>query len=230
MVDGRAAASRPPARRQVRRRARRRAVRGDGGARSRATRRRRWSRVQTLEVDRERARFSTWYELFPRSWGGFKGVTEQLPQLAELGFDVLYLPPVHPIGETNRKGRNNAVTAGQDDPGSPWAIGHHGIGGHEALHPELGTMDEFEALIAARRASTAWTSRSTSPSSARADHPWLTEHPEWFNRRPDGTLKYAENPPKKYQDIYNVNWNTRRLARALGRAATSHPRLGRRAA
>ena len=160
-----------------------------------------------VEVDRERARFSTWYELFPRSWGGLQGVTEQLPRLKELGFDVLYLPPVHPIGKTNRKGRNNALVAGPEDPGSPWAIGLHGVGGHEALHPELGTLEDFTALTA-RAAELGMDVALDFAVQCSADHPWLTEHPEWFNRRPDGTLKYAENPPKKYQDIYNVNWNT----------------------
>jgi starch synthase (maltosyl-transferring) len=161
---------------------------------------------QTLEVDRERARFSTWYELFPRSWGGFAGVTAQLPRLTELGFDVLYLPPVHPIGETNRKGRNNALVAGKGDPGSPWAIGHHAHGGHDALHPDLGSMEEFERMVAVAREHGIDVALDFAIQCS-ADHPWLTEHPEWFNRRPDGTLKYAENPPKKYQDIYNVNWN-----------------------
>jgi starch synthase (maltosyl-transferring) len=161
----------------------------------------------TVEVDRERARFSTWYELFPRSWGGLAGVTDQLPQLSELGFDVVYLPPVHPIGETNRKGRNNALLARPGDPGSPWAIGHHALGGHEALHPDLGTMQDFEALTARARELDMDVALDFAIQCS-ADHPWLTEHPDWFNRRPDGTLKYAENPPKKYQDIYNVNWNT----------------------
>src|SRR5207249_5420528 len=95
-----------------------------------------------LDVDRELARFGSWYELFPRSWGGFKGVERELPRLAELGFDVLYLPPIHPIGRTNRKGRNNSLNAGPDDPGSPWAIGLHGVGGHTAIHPDLGTDED----------------------------------------------------------------------------------------
>jgi len=159
-----------------------------------------------LEVDRVRARFSTWYELFPRSWGGFAGVTEQIPKLAEMGFDVLYLPPVHPIGSKNRKGRNNAVTAGPEDPGSPWAIGHHAHGGHDALHPDLGSMEEFERMVAVAREHGIDVALDFAIQCS-ADHPWLAEHPEWFNHRPDGTLKYAENPPKKYQDIYNVNWN-----------------------
>jgi starch synthase (maltosyl-transferring) len=159
-----------------------------------------------IRVDRERGRFSTWYELFPRSWGGFKGVEEQLPRLAELGFDVLYLPPIHPIGRKNRKGRNNTLLAQPGDPGSPWAIGDE-TGGHAAIHRELGSMEDFDALVQAARANGVQIALDFAIQ-ASADHPWLAEHPEWFNRRPDGTLKYAENPPKKYQDIYNVNWDT----------------------
>ncbi len=169
-----------------------------------------------LDVDRTRAQFGSWYELFPRSWGGFDGVREQLPRLAELGFDVLYLPPIHPIGRTNRKGANNALVAGADDPGSPWAIGD-ATGGHDAIHPDLGTLDDFDALVAeGRRVGVEICLDFAIQCSA--DHPWLTDHPEWFNRRPDGTLKYAENPPKKYQDIYNVNWQSedwRQLWQAL---------------
>jgi starch synthase (maltosyl-transferring) len=158
-----------------------------------------------IRVDRERGRFSTWYELFPRSWGGFTGVERELPRLAELGFDVLYLPPIHPIGRKNRKGRNNTLNAGPDDPGSPWAIGA-AEGGHDAIHPELGTDEEFRHLVAAAGEHGIEVALDLALQCS-ADHPWLTEHPEWFNRRPDGTLKYAENPPKKYQDIYNVNWD-----------------------
>ncbi len=159
-----------------------------------------------LEVDRELARFGAWYELFPRSWGGFAGVEQLLPRFAELGFDVLYLPPVHPIGTTNRKGRNNALEARAGDPGSPWAIG--GVeGGHTAINSELGTEAEFERLVSRAREHGIEIALDyaiqTSP-----DHPWLAEHPEWFHRRPDGTLKYAENPPKRYQDIYNVNFDS----------------------
>jgi starch synthase (maltosyl-transferring) len=157
-------------------------------------------------VDRERARFGSWYELFPRSFGGLSGVAEQLPRLKELGFDVVYLPPIHPIGQRNRKGRNNALVAGPEDPGSPWAIGS-GQGGHKDIHPELGTIEDFDALTAAARELDMDIALDFAIQCS-ADHPWLTEHPEWFNRRPDGTLKYAENPPKKYQDIYNVNWDT----------------------
>jgi starch synthase (maltosyl-transferring) len=158
-----------------------------------------------LDVDRELARFGSWYELFPRSWGGFKGTAEAVPQIAALGFDVLYLTPIHPIGETNRKGANNALTAGPDDPGSPWAIGLKGVGGHEAVHPDLGTLEDFAALVHTATAHDIDIAIDFAIQCS-ADHPWLTEHPEWFHRRPDGSLKYAENPPKKYQDIYNVNF------------------------
>ncbi len=158
-----------------------------------------------LDVDRELARFGSWYELFPRSWGGFKGTAEAIPQIAALGFDVLYLTPIHPIGETNRKGANNALTAGPGDPGSPWAIGLQGVGGHEAVHPDLGTLDDFTALVHTATAHDIDIAIDFAIQCS-ADHPWLTEHPEWFHRRPDGSLKYAENPPKKYQDIYNVNF------------------------
>ncbi|MFP5363322.1 MAG: maltotransferase domain-containing protein, partial [Thermoleophilia bacterium] len=162
-------------------------------------------RTLHVDVDPVKARFGTWYELFPRSWGGLRGVTEQLPELARLGFDVLYLPPVHPIGVTNRKGANNSLRAGADDPGSPWAIGD-ASGGHDALHPGLGTMEDFDTMVGVAREQGIDVALDFAIQCS-ADHPWLSEHPEWFNRRPDGTLKYAENPPKKYQDIYNVNWN-----------------------
>jgi starch synthase (maltosyl-transferring) len=159
-----------------------------------------------LEVDRERARFSSWYELFPRSWGGLKAVEEQIPAIADLGFDVLYFPPIHPIGRKNRKGRNNSLVAGPDDPGSPYAIGAV-EGGHDAVHPELGTMDDLKALCATAHEHGMDVALDIALN-ASADHPWLTEHAEWFLQRPDGTIKYAENPPKKYQDIYNFNWDT----------------------
>jgi starch synthase (maltosyl-transferring) len=162
--------------------------------------------AQPVDVDRLRARFGSWYEMVPRSWGGLAGVQRQLSRLAELGFDVVYLPPIHPIGLTNRKGRDNALTAGPGDPGSPWAIG--GVdGGHDAIAPELGTIEDLQALTRAAAAHEIDIALDFAIQCS-ADHPWLTEHPEWFHRRPDGTLKYAENPPKRYQDIYNVNWDS----------------------
>ena len=159
-----------------------------------------------VDADRERARFGAWYELFPRSWGGFAGVEQALPELAKLGFDVVYLPPIHPIGVTNRKGRNNGPAAGPDDPGSPWAIGS-GQGGHTAIDPGLGTIDDFARLVAAAGTHGLEIALDFAIQCS-PDHPWLSEHPEWFHRRPDGTLKYAENPPKRYQDIYNVNFDS----------------------
>jgi len=164
--------------------------------------------VRTLEVDadRGRARFGSWYELFPRSWGGFRGVEGVLPELANLGFDVVYLPPIHPIGVTNRKGRNNSLAAGSDDPGSPWAIGSE-LGGHTAVDPGLGTVEDFARLVAAGRKHGVEIALDFAIQCS-PDHPWLRDHPEWFHRRPDGTLKYAENPPKRYQDIYNVNFDS----------------------
>jgi starch synthase (maltosyl-transferring) len=159
-----------------------------------------------VDVDRELARFGAWYELFPRSWGGFEGVAEVLPELAGLGFDVVYLPPIHPIGRTNRKGRNNKLVAEPDDVGSPWAIGSE-QGGHDALNPELGTWKDFDAMVAAAKKAGVEIALDFAIQCS-PDHPWLKDHPDWFNRRPDGTLKYAENPPKKYQDIYNVNFDS----------------------
>jgi starch synthase (maltosyl-transferring) len=157
-----------------------------------------------LIVDRERASFGSWYELFPRSFGGFAGVEEQLPRLAELGFDVVYFPPIHPIGRTLRKGRNNTLEAGPGDPGSPWAIGA-AEGGHEAVAPELGTVTDLERLVASAAGYGIEIALDLALQCS-PDHPWLTEHPEWFQHRPDGTLKYAENPPKRYQDIYNLSF------------------------
>jgi starch synthase (maltosyl-transferring) len=159
-----------------------------------------------VDVDRVRARFGAWYELFPRSFGGFAGVTRLLPELAELGFDVVYLPPIHPIGVTNRKGRNNTLGPGPDDPGSPWAIGGPG-GGHEAIHPDLGTLEDFDRMVV-RAAELELEIALDFAIQVSPDHPWLTEHPDWFQRRPDGTIKYAENPPKTYQDIHNVDWES----------------------
>jgi starch synthase (maltosyl-transferring) len=165
-----------------------------------------WSQTYDVDVDRPLARFGSWFELFPRSWGGFEGVRGQLPRLAELGFDVLYLPPIHPIGHTNRKGRNNAERAGPDDVGSPWAIGNE-HGGHDAIEPTLGSEDDFRRLVAEAKEHGIEIALDFAIQMS-PDHPWLKQHPEWFNRRPDGTLKYAENPPKRYQDIYNVNWES----------------------
>ncbi len=163
------------------------------------------SPVYAVDVDRELARFGSWYELFPRSWGGFRGVAKVLPELAGLGFDVVYLPPIHPIGRTNRKGKNNALTAGPGDPGSPWAIGSE-EGGHDAVDPELGTIEDFDRLVERAREAGIEICLDFAIQCS-PDHPWVKEHPEWFHRRPDGTLKYAENPPKTYQDIYNVNFD-----------------------
>jgi len=165
-----------------------------------------WSPTYEIDVDRVLARFGSWYELFPRSWGGFEGVRAQLPKLSELGFDVVYLPPIHPIGSTNRKGKNNALKAGKNDPGSPWAIGSE-LGGHEAIDPDLGTVAQFERLVADAKKLGIEIALDFAIQCS-PDHPWLKEHPDWFHRRPDGTLKYAENPPKKYQDIYNVNFDS----------------------
>jgi starch synthase (maltosyl-transferring) len=156
--------------------------------------------VLGVVVERERVRFSGWYELFPRSFGTLADVTRMLPYVAELGFDILYLPPVHPIGRQFRKGPNNSLTAGPNDPGSPWAIGGP-EGGHEALHPELGTLADFARLVA-RAGELGIDVALDIAFQASPDHPWVKEHPDWFVRRADGTLQYAENPPKKYQDVY----------------------------
>ena len=162
------------------------------------------ARPLPLAVDPELARVGTWYELFPRSWGGLKGVEKILPDLAALGFDVVYLPPIHPIGSAQRKGHNNSLVAGPGDPGSPWAIGGP-EGGHTAVHPELGTLADLERLAARARERGVEIALDLAIQCS-PDHTWLTEHPEWFYRRPDGTLKHAENPPKQYQDIYNLNF------------------------
>jgi starch synthase (maltosyl-transferring) len=165
-----------------------------------------WSATYSVDADRELARFGSWYELFPRSWGGFAGARELLPRFAELGFDVLYLPPIHPIGKTNRKGRNNAERAEPGDVGSPWAIGSED-GGHDAIDPSLGTEQELRTLVAEAKELGIEIALDFAIQCS-PDHPWLKEHPEWFHRRPDGTLKYAENPPKRYQDIYNVDFGS----------------------
>ena len=166
-----------------------------------------------ITVDRERARFSTWYELFPRSaspqagvHGSFEDVDERLDEIAGMGFDILYLPPIHPIGRDKRKGKNNSVAAQPDDVGSPWAIGAK-EGGHTAIHPHLGTHSDFRHLLMAARARGMEVALDIAFQCA-PDHPWVAEHPEWFRKRPDGTIQYAENPPKKYQDIYPLDFET----------------------
>ena len=166
-----------------------------------------------LWVDRERARYSTWYELFPRSVspdptrpGTFADVKALLPDIAAMGFDVLYLPPIHPIGSAFRKGRNNSTVCTPDDPGSPWAIGSK-EGGHKAIHPELGTLRDFDSLIVATEAHGMELALDIA-FQCSPDHPWVTEHPDWFVIRPDGSIQYAENPPKKYQDIYPLNFES----------------------
>jgi starch synthase (maltosyl-transferring) len=151
------------------------------------------------------AAFGAWYELFPRSFGGFDGVRAALPEIADLGFDVVYLPPIHPIGTTNRKGRNNALAASTEDPGSPWAIGG-AEGGHKAVHPELGSLADFDRLVERARELGLEIALDFAVQCS-PDHPWLQKHPEWFAWRPDGSVKYAENPPKRYQDIVNVDFD-----------------------
>lgn len=170
---------------------------------------------KTLEVyvDRYKARFSTWYEFFPRSaseepgkHGTFKDCERLLPRVAAMGFDTLYFPPIHPIGEVNRKGRNNATNAEPGDSGVPWGIGSK-HGGHKAIHPELGTEQDFKNLINHAESLGIEVAMDLAFQAA-PDHPYLTEHPTWFRKRPDGTMQYAENPPKKYQDIVNFYWET----------------------
>ncbi|MGH9179063.1 MAG: alpha-1,4-glucan--maltose-1-phosphate maltosyltransferase [Acidimicrobiales bacterium] len=157
-----------------------------------------------LWVDRERALVGAWYELFPRSEGGFGGTIARLPAVAEMGFDIVYLAPLHPIGHTFRKGPNNVAEAGPDDVGSPWAIGGP-EGGHTAIHPDLGTAEDFDALVRATQEHGMEIALDYALQCS-PDHPWVEEHPEWFHHRPDGTIAYAENPPKKYQDIYPINF------------------------
>ncbi|MGZ5416489.1 MAG: alpha-1,4-glucan--maltose-1-phosphate maltosyltransferase [Nocardioides sp.] len=169
-------------------------------------------------ADRERALFGSWYEFFPRSEGAyvdtrtgkvvsgtFRTAAERLEAVAAMGFDIIYLPPIHPIGEVNRKGPNNTLTPGPEDPGSPWAIGSKD-GGHDAVHPDLGTLKDFDAFV--KRAHEVGLEVALDLAlQAAPDHPWVKSHPEWFTTRVDGTIAYAENPPKKYQDIYPVNFD-----------------------
>jgi starch synthase (maltosyl-transferring) len=165
-----------------------------------------------LQVDRERARFAAWYEFFPRSGqtpgrsATFKDAEAQLERAADMGFDVVYLPPIHPIGRAFRKGRNNALTAAPGEPGSPWAIGGP-EGGHDAVHPDLGTIEDFDHFVEAARGLGLDVALDFAIQCS-PDHPYVKQHPEWFFHRPDGTIKYAENPPKKYQDVYPVNFHT----------------------
>jgi starch synthase (maltosyl-transferring) len=167
--------------------------------------------VYPLTVDRREARFSSWYELFPRSQSPYEGthgtlldVIGRLPAIRDMGFDTLYFPPIHPIGTTNRKGRNNALSAGPDDPGSPYAIGSSD-GGHDAVHPLLGTLDDFRELLRAAREHGLEIALDFAIQCS-PDHPWLKEHPDWFDWRADGSLRYAENPPKRYEDIVNPDF------------------------
>ncbi|MCJ1706659.1 alpha-1,4-glucan--maltose-1-phosphate maltosyltransferase [Microbacterium sp. VKM Ac-2923] len=170
-----------------------------------------------LLVERERAGVGAWYEFFPRSEGAtraedgsvvsgtFRTAVDRLPGVADMGFDVLYLPPIHPIGETNRKGPNNTLVTQPGDPGSPWAIGG-AAGGHDTVHPDLGTLEDFRAFVAAARENGIEVALDLALQ-ASPDHPWVAEHPEWFTTLPDGSIAFAENPPKKYQDIYPVNFD-----------------------
>ncbi|EKM95882.1 alpha-amylase family protein [Stutzerimonas degradans] len=169
------------------------------------------SPIFPLEVERTRAQFASWYELFPRSetddpnrHGTLRDVIKRLPAIRDMGFDVLYFPPIHPIGRSFRKGPNNSLEAGPNDPGSPYAIGSED-GGHDAIHPQLGTHEDFRALVAAAAEHGLEIALDFAIQCSQ-DHPWLKEHPGWFSWRPDGTIKYAENPPKKYQDIVNVDF------------------------
>ncbi len=157
-----------------------------------------------IDADRAQAAFASWYEMFPRSAGDFAGVEAELPRIRAMGFDVLYFPPIHPIGHTNRKGRNNVVNAAPDDVGSPYAIGAE-PGGHDAIDPGLGTFDDFRHLLDAARRHGLEVALDFAVQCS-LDHPWIKAHPEWFRWRPDGSIRYAENPPKKYQDIVNVEF------------------------
>ncbi len=176
-----------------------------------------FSETLTIRVERERAGVGSWYEFFPRSegakrgkdgrWvsGTFRTAARRLPGVAAMGFDVLYLPPIHPIGVTGRKGPNNTLVVGPGDPGSPWAIGSS-AGGHDAIHPDLGDEKDFEFFVGAARRVGLEVALDLALQ-ASPDHPWVTEHPEWFTTLPDGSIAYAENPPKKYQDIYPINFD-----------------------
>jgi len=172
-----------------------------------------YSKELVVVVDREKARFSTWYEMFPHScasepgrYGTFKDCETRLPYISEMGFDVLYFPPIHPIGHTSRKGKNNAPKAKSGDPGTPWAIGSE-EGGHKAVYPQLGTLEDFQRLMVKAREYGIEIALDVA-FQCSPDHPYVKEHPEWFRWRPDRTVRYAENPPKKYQDIYPLEFDT----------------------
>ncbi|HVB88188.1 MAG TPA: alpha-1,4-glucan--maltose-1-phosphate maltosyltransferase [Candidatus Dormibacteraeota bacterium] len=173
----------------------------------------RYERELSIEVDRDLARFSSWYEMFPRSCsddasqhGTFRSCIQRLDYVADMGFDILYLPPIHPIGEVERKGKNNSTQRSADAAGSPWAIGSK-LGGHKAIHPQLGTLDDFKELLAEAKKRGIEVALDLAFQCA-PDHPYVREHPEWFRIRPDGSVQYAENPPKKYQDIYPINFES----------------------
>jgi len=171
------------------------------------------STTSQIEIERQKAAFSTWYELFPRSaskepnkHGTFLDVVGLLPRIANMGFDVLYLPPIHPIGEKNRKGKNNSLVAEDSEPGSPWAIGNR-LGGHKEIHPELGSLEDFKVLIQEAKKLGIELAMDIAYQCA-PDHPYVKLHPQWFKWRPDGSVQYAENPPKKYEDILPINFET----------------------
>ena len=157
-------------------------------------------------VEPELARFSAWYEMFPRSLGTFQDCERVLPEIADMGFDILYFPPIHPIGKSFRKGPNNRLEAGPNDPGSPWAIGSE-EGGHRSVHPALGTLEDFRHLVAEASKLKLHVALDIA-FQCSPDHPYVREHKDWFKLRPDGSIQYAENPPKKYQDIYPINFET----------------------
>lgn len=159
-----------------------------------------------ISVESIRARFSTWYEMFPRSYGTFKDVESVIPDIEAMGFDVLYFPPIHPIGHTHRKGKNNSRTVDPADPGSPWGIGAE-EGGHKAVHPQLGSLEDFRHLLVAARIHGIEIALDLAYQCS-PDHPYVKAHPEWFRWRPDRTVQYAENPPKKYEDIYPFEFDT----------------------
>ena len=171
-----------------------------------------YDRILPVVVESQRALYGAWYELFPRSQrsdmakkhGTLKDVIAHLPHVAGMGFDVLYIPPIHPIGAAHRKGKNNSLLTEQGDPGSPWAIGS-AEGGHKSIHPELGSIEDFDDLVKSAKSHDMDIAIDIA-FQCSPDHPYVKEHPEWFYHRPDGSIRYAENPPKKYEDIYPVNF------------------------